>query len=1051
MKRRAGFVAAVVVASVALTSPASTVASPAVGAADTVTLVTGDQVTLRDGGRFTVRPADGREHVVFRSMLRDGHLHVIPSDATPMLSRSQLDRRLFDVTELLRLPAAARAELPILLTQTGTRSLLTPARMEVYRRLPAVRGVAGRVKRADLPAMWRDVNAKGAGGPKLWLDGMRKMTLDRSVPRIGAPAAWSAGYDGAGVTVAVLDSGIDSTHPDLAGKVLARQNFVSGEEDDLDRAGHGTHVASTIAGTGAASGGRLKGVAPGATLLDGKVCTVDYCPESAILAGMQWAAAGQKARIVNVSIGGSDSPELDPIEQAVNELSARYGTLFVIAAGNDFGDATVNSPGSADAALTVGAVDGDDRLADFSSRGPRRGDFALKPDLTAPGVDIDAALGKDSGGPAGERYAAHSGTSMATPHVAGAAALLAQRDPAASGPRLKAVLMGSAAPQPDTGVFGQGAGRVDVASAMATVLTASPPSVSFGQQRWPHADDPLSRRTVTYHNAGSADATVRLAVQGAGAFTLSASVLSVPAGGEATVTLTADTRTTAPGQTGGYVVATGAGPAIRTPFAVDVEAESYDLTIHHIGRSDPTASGSSDWITRLDDRDFYFSYNESSESRLRLPRGRYTLDTYLVEVDPDDPDGSLVSDLQQPVLDLTEDTTVRADFRTAAPVLVTVPKAGARRFTTDLVTRIESDAPGNFGIRMGSSVRLFTGTIGGGRLDAFIQALHMEWMDPGVDDSFADSPYTFNLTWTRRGGPFDGLRRDVRDGDLATVTRTYLTQLPASPGQVDIDPTTAVGGIGGWSSPIHLPFTRTEYLSTEPGTVYSVFASTNDGSERSSQTGLVYEAGQHTRETFNKPPFGPVASGSRDGDRLFLQAGLATPSGTRTYGEVRLSNGAMRLFRDGVPVAESTNEMPSLDVVVPLESSRYRLEAKAERQAPFSLATKVAVVWRFTSSDADTRLSLPAVRLAPELTDDGTAPAGRPLAVPISTEHLANASVTVDVSFDDGVTWTAVPVHRSVALVKHPPRAGFVSLRVKATGTEGNSVEQTVIHAYRIG
>jgi subtilisin family serine protease len=1049
MKRRAGFVCAVVVASVALTSPASTVASPVVGAANTVTLVTGDQVTPRDGGRFTVRPADGREHVVFRSMLRDGHLHVIPSDATPMLSRGQLDRRLFDVTELLRLPAAARTELPILLTQTGTRSLSTPARMDVDRRLPAVRGVAGRVKRADLPAMWRDVNAMGAGGPKLWLDGLRKMTLDRSVPRIGAPAAWSAGYDGAGVTVAVLDSGIDSTHPDLAGKVRAQQNFVSGEEDDLDRAGHGTHVASTIAGTGAASGGRLKGVAPGAKLLDGKVCTVDYCPESAILAGMQWAAADQKAKIVNLSIGGSDSPELDPIEQAVNELSARYGTLFVIAAGNDGGDSTVNSPGSADAALTVGAVDGDDRLADFSSRGPRRGDFALKPDLTAPSVDIDAALGKDSGGPASEHYAAHSGTSMATPHVAGAAALLAQRDSAMSGPRLKAVLMGSAAPQPDTGVFAQGAGRVDVASAMATVLTASPPSVSFGQQRWPHADDPLSRRTVTYHNAGSTDATVRLAVQGAGTFTLSASQLKVPAGGEATVTLTADTRTTAPGQIGGYVVATGAGPEIRTPFAVDVEAESYDLTIHHVGRSDPTAYGSSDWITRLDGRDFYFSYNETSESSLRLPTGRYTLDTYLMEADPDDPDGWLVSDLQQPVLDLTEDTTVRADFRTAAPVSVTVPKAGARRFTTDLVTRIESDVPGNSGIRMGASARLFTGTIGGGRLDAFIQSLHMEWMEPGVDGSFADSPYTYNLTWTRRGGPFHGLRRDVRDGDLATVTRTYLTQLPGSPGQVDIEPTTAVGGIGGWSSPIHLPFTRTEYLSTEPGTVYSVWASTH--LENSSQTGLVYEAGRHIRETFNKPPFGPVASGSRDGDRLFIQAGLAAPSGAGTHGGSRLSNGAMRLFRDGVLVAESTNEMLSLDVVVPLEPSRYRLEANAEREAPFTLATKVAAVWQFTSSGADTRLPLPAVRLAPELTDDGTAPTGRPLAVPISTEHLANASVTMDVSFNDGVTWTAVPVHRSVAIVKHPPRAGFVSLRVKATSTEGNSVEQTVIHAYQIG
>ena len=92
-----------------------------------------------------------------------------------------------------------------------------------------------------------------------------------------------------------------------------------------------------------------------------------------------------------MSLGGGDTPSIDPLEQAVDDLTAAHGTLFVIAAGNAGGTATVGSPGSADSALTVGAVDDEDQLADFSSRGPRVGDDAIKPDITAPGVDIVAA------------------------------------------------------------------------------------------------------------------------------------------------------------------------------------------------------------------------------------------------------------------------------------------------------------------------------------------------------------------------------------------------------------------------------------------------------------------------------------------------------------------------------------------------------------------------------------------------------------------------------------------------------------------------------------
>ena len=134
-------------------------------------------------------------------------------------------------------------------------------------------------------------------------------------------------------------------------------------------------------------------MAPGASLHIGKVLDNDGSgQDSWILAGMEWAARDQHAKIVSMSLGADATDGPDPLSQAVDSLSAETGTLFVIAAGNS-GPApySVSTPGTADAALTVGAVDSSDRLASFSSRGPRTGDNALKPDarLTEhPGAEI---------------------------------------------------------------------------------------------------------------------------------------------------------------------------------------------------------------------------------------------------------------------------------------------------------------------------------------------------------------------------------------------------------------------------------------------------------------------------------------------------------------------------------------------------------------------------------------------------------------------------------------------------------------------------------------
>src|SRR3954463_4327144 len=311
--------------------------SPAGAERHSVTLLTGDvvQVERQPGGKqaATVQPAPGREKIRFHQQELDGHLSVFPEDVAPRLGSKQVDRNLFDVTELIAEGYADEQSktLPLILTYRKGADLraaeAAPKAAELGATLSSVNGRSARASKADAGAFW--ASSAGSAIERISLDRKVRASLDRSVPQIGAPEAWAAGYDGTGSTVAVLDTGYDPTHPDLAGRVVASANFTDAATV-TDGNGHGTHVASTVGGSGAASSGLRKGVAPGAQLMVGKVLDdAGTGEDSWVLAGMTWAVA-QGADVVSMSLGGDTGDGTDPLSQAVDELSASSDTLFVI-------------------------------------------------------------------------------------------------------------------------------------------------------------------------------------------------------------------------------------------------------------------------------------------------------------------------------------------------------------------------------------------------------------------------------------------------------------------------------------------------------------------------------------------------------------------------------------------------------------------------------------------------------------------------------------------------------------------------------------------------
>ncbi|MGP3982608.1 S8 family serine peptidase [Streptomyces sp. KR80] len=1109
-----------------------TAQTKAKGAVHSVTLITGDRVVLTElpQGKHSIAidPGPGREGMTFAREAEPGAkgrtgVRVTPLDAAPLVASGRLDPRLFDITGLVRqgLADAKSPDLP-LITRYRNGRLRADARAAVtkgakeHRLLPSINGSAVREHKSHAGTFWASVtlgkrgqaaHELAPGLTRIWLDGRARLMDDESNAQIGAPTAWQAGFTGKGVKVAVLDGGYDRTHPDLEGRVTAAKDFTGDADGPKDEHGHGTHVAGTVAGTGKAAGGAYKGVAPDAELLVGRVCGTEECPESAVIAGMEWAAG--QARIVNMSLGSDPSDGTDPLSVAATNLTASTGALFVAAAGNRAAPSSIGGPAAADAVLAVGSVNKKDEESWFSSKGPRRGDSAVKPDLSAPGEDIVAAraAGTSLGTPVNDHYTSLSGTSMAAPHVAGAAAILAQQHPDWKAEELKTALTSSSDPVGGLWVFEHGTGRLDVARAVGQTVRATPSSLSFGHLAWPYADQPAKTRTVTYHNDGDVPVTLtpELALRQGGkpvdpkAVTLDKQQVTIPAHGSSTVDVTIHPKVlataTAGGQLAGRVTATDADrkTVVRTGVGLITEPEAYDLTVKLIDRDGKPATDELPHLWSIADLNPEQSELPELEFKggtatVRLAKGKYGLAGAILTPRGATPEfkTSAMTLAAAPKLSLERDLTLTFDARKGHRVTTTVDAPDPVRSFVEVdfqFSRTPTDTwLAGFATYFSNEISAIPVTADDPATFAFGYST--------VLTSPANSavPYAYNLAFPFLGRIPEDLSFRARNTELAALRTRYRAQgVDAALGTRAEAPLFLPGqqSFSGGFTDVRLPDRRTEFYSPSGVKWHGLLVQrTADQPQQGPPEGAIirpwtaYAAGSVHRQDWNKAVFGPDLSehswsaqvARHDGDNISVNLPSFAPGETQHSGMPGMDNSYVRgsitlSLEDGSGSGTAPSGV-SAGFTVPAGEHRFVLDVDARRDRGWTaLAPQVRTVWKFSSKTVNqwTYEALPVVRIQGEFDDSNRAVESSWLALELTAATQADAApsditqVSLDVSTDDGATWKQAWVQGKNedgtwrAAVFNPRKAdttGYVSLRARATNTAGNTVETTVIRAY---
>ena len=348
------------------------------------------------------------------------------------------------------------------------------------------------------------------------------------------------------VTVAVLDSGIDDNHPDLAGQVVDRIDLTGDTpthpENGTDSRGHGTFVAGVVAGTGAASDGDHAGVAPGADLVDVRIVGDDptEADEKRLADGIEYAVDEADADVILLSLN-SVGPEPETVAESV-EWAVEEDTVVVASAGNRGDTRSITTPGTTPAAISVGAAN-ESAVRAASSRGPTL-DGAFKPEVVAHGERVTAPTAPYN--PADDPYRRGSGTSVAAAHAAGVAAELRAAEPSLSPAAVQARLASTARPLDGTAGYEAGSGVVDLDRVLEPTVTAEPGVIDFGVI----GENGTATQTVTLQNHDSQPHTVSFdtplwnadaGTNADQALSVNRSEVTVPAGGQEHISVAVDT------------------------------------------------------------------------------------------------------------------------------------------------------------------------------------------------------------------------------------------------------------------------------------------------------------------------------------------------------------------------------------------------------------------------------------------------------------------------------------------------------------------------------
>jgi subtilisin family serine protease len=450
-----------------------------------------------------------------------------------------------------------------------------------------------------------------------------RRSLYQSPGVIGAPKIWgpTLATSGDGIKIGVIDDGVDESHPFLqpaglkmpagypkgdrryaTAKVIVARSFPPPGADwryaklpfDPTESEHGTHVAGIAAGdhdvTAPGPNGplELSGVAPHAYIGNYRVLTIptsDFgldgnSPE--IVAGIEQAVR-DGMNVINLSLGEPEmTPSRDIVVQAI-DAAAKAGVVPVIAAGNDFdvlGPGSIDSPGAAPMAITAAAATKGGVIAEFSSGGPAPISLGLKPDVSAPGVGILSSVPRRDG-----LWQYFDGTSMAAPHVAGAAALLLERHPTWTVQQVKSALVLTGSPvkgntrrRHEAPPTREGGGMINLPQADQPLVFARPTGIAFGLLR--------RGRSVALHvaltdaggGAGAWSVSVRQVSRAAGV-ALRAATVTVPG----RLTLRAIVSRRAPvGDSSGFVILSRGGQSRHIPYWLRVTAPKLGLEPHRV-------------------------------------------------------------------------------------------------------------------------------------------------------------------------------------------------------------------------------------------------------------------------------------------------------------------------------------------------------------------------------------------------------------------------------------------------------------------------------------